>query len=238
MSLEYDPYVYKGTKVLKNKLDIKDPQKAQELENRLSFYRIKELAENPIVGSFNYLHLQSIHQHIFQDIYEWAGKPRTTKVSKAEPLLKGLSVAYPNPNDDLPDNNLDLRAEYAFKALKKDNHLKGLDRPQFIAKLIDHATEIWETHPFRDGNTRTIVTFIDLLAKNANHDMKIGFYFKNIKEVRDAFVLSTVGKAKGLRDIISLSLRQDGDSSIQKIHSDQNEIYQFKKSIKSKGLSF
>ena len=238
MSIEYDPYVYKGTKVLKNKLDIKDPQKAQELENRLSFYRIKELAENPILGSFDYLHLQSIHQYIFQDIYEWAGKPRTIKVSKAEPLLKGYSVAYPNPNDVMPDNNLSLRADYAFQSLKKDNHLKGLDRPQFIAKLIKHSTEIWETHPFRDGNTRAIVTFIEHLAGKANHDMKVGFYFKALKEVRDAFVLSTVGQAKGLRDIISLSLRQGGDSAVQSAHANQNQPYKFKKNIQSKGLCF
>ena len=200
--------------------------------------RIKELAEKPIAGNFDYLHLQAIHQYIFQDIYEWAGKPRTIKVSKAEPLLKGYSVAYPNPNDGISDNNLSLRADYAFQNLKKDNHLKGLDRPQFIAKLIKHSTEIWETHPFRDGNTRTIVTFIDHLSKNANHNMEVGFYFKGLKEVRDAFVLSTVGQAKGLRDIISLSLRQGEDKSIKKIHFDQNEVYRVKKNTKSKGLSF
>lgn len=109
MSIDFDPYVYKGSKVLKNKLNVKDATKAQELENRLSFYRIKELIEKPLAGKFDYQHLQAIHRHIFQDIYEWAGKPRTINISKAESLLDGYSVAYPNPNDTQPDNNLELR---------------------------------------------------------------------------------------------------------------------------------
>lgn len=235
MSIDFDPYVYKGTKVLKNKLNIKDATKVQELENRLSFYRIKELIEKPLAGNFDYQHLQAIHRHIFQDIYEWAGKPRTINISKAESLLDGYSVAYPNPNDTQPDNNLELRAKYAFDSLKKDKYLQGLDRPQFIAKLIKHATEIWEVHPFRDGNTRTVVTLINHLAKKANHTMQIGFYFKQVQEVRDAFVLSTAGKDRELRNIISLSIRQ-GDNTTQKSLT-KSKPYQTK-NTKSKGLSF
>ena len=236
MANNHDPYVYKGTKVLKNKPNIQNQESLQHFEDDASFLRIKQLMENPIAGKLDYKHLQAIHYHIFQDVYEWAGKPRTIKVTKAEDVLGGYSVAYPEPNGQEPDNNLKLRAEYAFSNLKRDEYLKGLDRPQFIVKLLHHATDIWEIHPFREGNTRAIITFIDHVAKNAGHDMTIGFYFEQQpQKVRDAFVLSTAGKERELRELFSLSLRQNDDKQ-SSVKNKLNQLNQIK--AKSKGLSF
>ena len=149
-----DPYVYSGTSTLKNKFNLVDFNAASKLENELSFYRMRKLAVNHelVKGDFDYQHLQDIHKNIFQDMYDWAGKPRTIGIRKREPLLNNLSIPYPDPNNPYPPEKLDARAQYAFKDLKEDNNLKNLDEKQFISKLAKHLTEIWEVHPFRDGN--------------------------------------------------------------------------------------
>ena len=38
--------------------------------------RLIELDERPLVGRFDVAHLKSIHWHIFQDVYRWAGELR------------------------------------------------------------------------------------------------------------------------------------------------------------------
>ena len=44
--------------------------------------RLLELQMNPIKGNFDFNHLKKIHKYIFQDLYDWAGKPRTVELSK------------------------------------------------------------------------------------------------------------------------------------------------------------
>lgn len=36
--------------------------------------RLRELAENPLDGDYDFAHLAKMHEYIFQDLYEWAGK--------------------------------------------------------------------------------------------------------------------------------------------------------------------
>lgn len=40
------------------------------------------MQNNPIKGKFDFKHLKMIHQYIFQDIYDWAGKERTVEIGK------------------------------------------------------------------------------------------------------------------------------------------------------------
>jgi cell filamentation protein len=223
MSLNDDPYVYPETTTLKNKANIKDKGKAQEFENISSSIRINELNSNPIKGNFDYQHLQDIHKHIFQDVYEWAGEPRTIKMGKKEAVLDNLSVAYPDPDNPFPPDNMASRAEYAFSELKKDNLLKNLPEDKFVQKLAKHASEIWEVHAFREGNTRTVVSFMEQLSKEAGHQMKLGINDTG-KEVRDAFVHSSAGNSESIEKLIRSGITGDrgdieykGSNEYQKI---------------------
>jgi cell filamentation protein len=118
-----DPYLYPGTSILINKLGLRDQSKLTQLEMTFSYVRLHELLENPQLGKFDYPHLQEIHHHIFKDIYDFAGVPRTIGMSKREAVIDGHSVAYPRPHDPFVPNNLAQRAKYAFDQLKKDNFL-------------------------------------------------------------------------------------------------------------------
>ncbi|PID43440.1 MAG: hypothetical protein CSB48_05070 [Proteobacteria bacterium] len=196
----HDPYVYPGTRVLKNKLGIKNLAGLREAEENFVSIRIMEIEKTPIKGSFDYSHLKAIHKYIFQDVYSWAGKPRTIGISKAQSILGGRSVDYPHPNSAF--DNLQARADYVFGELKKDNYLKGMDELTFERRMVHHASEIWETHPFREGNTRTTVVFIRQCAKEAGYPLS-SHPFGDSENTRDAFVLATAGKPENLASIIS-----------------------------------
>lgn len=78
-----DPYVYPGTNVLKNLRDIRDPEALSTAEAIATTRRVSELQLKPLPGRFDILHLQSIHRHIFQDIYPWAGKFRQVNIARS-----------------------------------------------------------------------------------------------------------------------------------------------------------
>lgn len=69
-----DPYIYPGTDILKNILGIQDRQMLKDAEADYVSLRLRELAENPLDGDYDFAHLAKMHEYIFQDLYEWAGK--------------------------------------------------------------------------------------------------------------------------------------------------------------------
>lgn len=79
-----DSYLYPGTTVLINHFNVKDQGSLDLLE--IAFFR-KRLAQGIPQGNFDYEHYKSIHKHIFQDIYEWAGVERTVAIAKDESLF-------------------------------------------------------------------------------------------------------------------------------------------------------
>jgi cell filamentation protein len=78
-----DPYVYPGTSVLRNLRDIRDAQVLSEFEADATARRLRQLEQKPIDGRLDAGHLQAIHHHIFQDVFEWAGDFRTVNISKS-----------------------------------------------------------------------------------------------------------------------------------------------------------
>ena len=68
-----DVYCYPDSSVLKNRLDIHDKEQLLVAEVRLAAIRLYQLQEQPVHGNFDLNHLCRIHEHIFQDLYDWAG---------------------------------------------------------------------------------------------------------------------------------------------------------------------
>jgi cell filamentation protein len=91
-----DPYVYPGTETLKNLFGERDEERLKEIEADYTGFRIRELMDSPAQGDYGFSHLCRLHQHIFQDIFEWAGNIRTINIEKPESVLGGLSVEYSN----------------------------------------------------------------------------------------------------------------------------------------------
>src|SRR5262245_47582773 len=74
-----DPYSYKGTNVLKNKLGLRDPVLLESAELEMTTLRAGEPLPR---GRYDAWHYRRVHRHLFQDVYSWAGKYRTVRTSK------------------------------------------------------------------------------------------------------------------------------------------------------------
>lgn len=185
-------YCYPDTSVLKNKLGIKDSGKLHEAERGLTFFRLAQLEKEPISGKFDLQHLQKIHHHIFQDIYDWAGQIRLTNIAKGNSLFALHHFIAPACND-------------LFKSLGKDNHLQGLSLDKLSEKLAHYTSEINAIHPFREGNGRATREFIRCLAKEAGYELNYSEFDKN--QLLGAYITSFDGDNTELYNLYKENLR-------------------------------
>jgi cell filamentation protein len=148
-----DPdYTYTDPKsgILRNKQEISDPDILLFVESSAVTKRLQELYENPIKikGTES---IFEIHKHLFQDIYEWAGKKRKVEISKDGKQF------FPTTHFDNALRYIDsLISEY--KGLPKNNKK---EIAQKLAEILDNVNYL---HPFREGNGRTQREFLRLLA--------------------------------------------------------------------------
>ena len=148
-----DPdYIYTDpqTGVLRNIGNIADHGALVFAETGAIAKRTNELKVNPIpVESANTLF--AVHLHLFQDIYEWAGKRRTVEISK------GGKQFFPLSRFDTALSHIDsLIAEY--------KRLGNGDKEALSRKLAEILDSVNYLHPFRDGNGRAQREFLRLLA--------------------------------------------------------------------------
>ena len=153
-----DPYLIPGTDTLRNKAGITDRATLDNFEREVTTARSFELSANPIDGNLDYDHLKDIHQHLFQDVYEWAG----------------------------------------------EDHLKGLDREQFVDRAAHYLNEINVLHPFREGNGRSQRAFMDHVAENAGR----AFQWSKVspKEMIDASIHGYAVDTAKLKDVLDKAL--------------------------------
>ena len=139
--------------------------------------RIAQLIEDDSFV-FSIGQLVSIHEHLFKGVYAHAGKFRTYNFTKQEWVLDGASVFYAD------HRLLKTTLQYDFDAEREFEYL-GLSIDEIIAHLTGFISNIWQVHPFEEGNTRTTAVFAikylrsigfratnDTFAKNA-------WYFRN-----------------------------------------------------------
>jgi len=176
-----DPYLYEGTDVLKNLLNIKDKKLLDEAEAGYVTYRLKEIALNPLPGNYDYYHLLDMHKYIFQDMYEWAGQQRKQNIYKEEHVLGGLSIDYSDIFDIQKDS------ERALSEMRKKNWDK-YDVHEAALEFSESLARIWKVHPFREGNTRTTITFCCQYADEVGLNPDRELFEDNAQYVRTALV--------------------------------------------------
>lgn len=123
-----------------------------------------------------------LHKLLFSEVYSWAGEARTINIYKEERILHGLSVNYSDKNAIKND-------------IKKCNSIVNLVQDeQYLSSLTRLLGALWQAHPFREGNTRTIVVFLYFLLKHSNIELDIDFLESNAKYFRNALVLASIGE--------------------------------------------
>jgi len=97
-----DPYCYPETSVLKNKFNIREVSLLEKAEADLSRAKMSILYESP-VDKFDAQSFLRVHEFLFEEVYDWAGRLRTINISKPEEVLGGKSVWYEDALD-LPES--------------------------------------------------------------------------------------------------------------------------------------
>jgi cell filamentation protein len=158
---------------IKNRLGVQTHDALEAFSAPLVAARISELgAGHGPTGTLDAAHLNYIHRHLFQDVYEWPGRTRDEKVRLADGTVATEPVIR---KADGKPFMLGARIPGALQAisdrLRKANHLRGLSRDAFATQAADIMASINAIHAFREGNGRTQRAFIRTLAKAAGHTL-------------------------------------------------------------------
>ena len=148
-----DPdYTYTDPKtgILRNLADITGPDVLLFFESGAVAKRIQELYEKPIKikGADSLL---SIHRHLFQDVYSWAGEKRKVEISKAGKQF-------------FPTTHFDNAFRFINTLISEYKNISKKDKLEIAEKLAEILDNVNYLHPFREGNGRTQREFLRLLA--------------------------------------------------------------------------
>ena len=96
--------------------------------------------------------LKHIHQRVFGDLFEWAGRWRTLQISKPGVIWPAAQFL----DRSMQEFERTVLSKYPTSALKRDD--------EFCRAVGEIQGEFLAIHPFREGNARTVKLFTDLLA--------------------------------------------------------------------------
>ena len=120
----------------------------------------------------------TIHRRLFEGVFTHAGQIRQYNITKKEWVLKGDTVTY------AAWNSIKDTLDYDF-ATEKQYSYEGLSVERCVKHLAKFASDIWQIHPFCEGNTRATAVFIIKYMKTfgfkVNNDAfeKNSWYFRN-----------------------------------------------------------
>ncbi len=189
-------YTDPNTNLLRNLQGITDADVLLFVESSAVTKRLQELYEYPLIVK-GVITLFEIHQHLFQDLYPWAGKKRTVEISKDGKQF------FPTSFFDNAFQYIDqLILEY--KSIPKRNKRAVADK---LAEILDHVNYL---HPFREGNGRSQREFLRLLAFEKGYLLNLNP--PDNKGVYDRYMLGTIeSEVKILADLIDELLILSGE---------------------------
>ena len=125
----------------------------------------------------------SIHNYLFKDIFGHSGKFRDYNFIKKEWVLDGRSVIYGDYRV------LQSTLEYDFEV---ERHFKysGLTIDDVIEHLATFVSNLWQVHPFKEGNTRTTAVFFIKYLRSLGFNVTNDVFAKNAWYFRNALVRS------------------------------------------------
>ena len=130
--------------MLENKLGITNSIEFAKEEERITKIKARKLFETKKLDTFEigtFKVLVQIHNYLFEDIYEFAGKIRTQNISKSN--FRFASVMY------------------LKEALRKIDEMPQSTFDEIIEKYV----EMNIAHPFREGNGRSTRIWLDMILK-------------------------------------------------------------------------
>ena len=165
--------IYSYYEQRKNRTELEDSTKEADI---VSARITKLLGEKAF--QFSPAEWITIHRRLFEGVFDHAGKIRQYNISKKEWILNGETVIYAD------FNSIKDTLDYDFATEKKFSY-EGLSVEASVKHLAKFASDIWQIHPFGEGNTRATAVFMIKYMKTfgfrVNNDAfrENSWYFRN-----------------------------------------------------------
>lgn len=211
-----DPYIYEDTGTLKNKLGIKDEEELRKAEADISFVKLLTVDRDVPCDKFDLEYIRNIHKYVLGDIYDWAGEFRTVPMVKPEKILGGDTVRYSYPEE------IEHKAEEYVNEINRINW-NSMDLDKKTLEFTKLIAGLWQVHPFRDGNTRTTVTYAFRFAEEHGFPMQRQLLLDHFEYVRGGFVWASQGQYANydyLNKIINDAVRREQNARNSKAQED------------------
>lgn len=123
----------------------------------------------------------NIHRRLFEGVFEHAGKVRNYNITKKEWVLNGDTVTY------AAWNNIKETLEYDFNTEKAFSY-ENLSMAEAVKHLTKFTSDIWQVHPFGEGNTRATAVFMIKYMKTFGFSVENDVFQKHSWYFRNALV--------------------------------------------------
>ena len=201
--------------MLENKLGITDSTELARMEERISKQKALEMFESGFFETLEpgtYKSLAMIHQCLFDEIYDFAGKLRKVNISKGNfrfaPLIY-LETALQNI-DKMPQSTFD--------------------------EIVEKYVEMNVAHPFREGNGRSTRIWLDLMLKK-----EIGYVVDWSKVDKEDYLLAMErSPIKDVEIKVLLKAALSGEINSREVYLsgiDQSYYYEGYTTFKAEDLS-
>lgn len=169
MSSYEDKYCYPGTGVLKNHLNIRDPERLAEAEASIVMRAMRKGLREPFV--FTPDGLRNVHRQMFEKLYPFAGEFRRVDMAKIADDGKtrvDFSLGALVERKEMPR---------FFRELTDDlTSQQGFARPtlpEFAHRASVYLKDLNFIHPFPEGNGRVQRVFLQELASHSGFKLDI-----------------------------------------------------------------
>ena len=166
---------YYETENVRNSADVDEKREADKVSERIA----NLLSEKAF--SFNPAQLVSIHRYLFQGIYKFAGRIRDYNITKKEWVLRGDTVYYEGSNMISAALSYDFEQEKAFDYSK-------VTLSEAVHHITKFCSDIWQIHPFGEGNTRTTAVFMIKYLRTLGFEVTNDLFAQNSWYFRNALV--------------------------------------------------
>ena len=156
------------------------PEEDEQQEADKAATNIRQLLTEQTFA-FSLVGLTSIHRRIFTGIYKFAGQIRDYNITKKEWVLRGDTVLYVPATDIHKSIAYDLEQERQFDYSKMDNN--GV-----IRHISQFVSDLWQIHPFGEGNTRTTAVFTIKYLRSLGFDVTNDLFANHSWYFRNALV--------------------------------------------------
>lgn len=166
---------YYKSKALRTEVERERTEEADKVSARIA----ELLGEKAF--SFTPQELIRIHRHLFTGIYKFAGLIRDYNITKKEWGLDGESVQYASAYSIMDTLEYDITQERNFS-------YEGLTTEQSINHICRFIANLWQIHPFGEGNTRTTAVFLMKYLYNFGFKVNNEAFANNSWYFRNALV--------------------------------------------------